>query len=304
MSTGVDRLDHIGIAVPDLTAAAATYERLGFRLAPLQQQAGPLQPDGPVVFWGSANRCAMLEEGYLEIIGIVDPALCDNQLGQFLARYHGIHIMALGVDDAEAQLTRLREAGLAAPGVRPMQRKVAIPTGEALVRFKRVPLADAPEGRIQLIEHLTPELMWQKHLLAHPNRAVALTETVLCVADIAVAEDRFRRLTGIVPLRHGAARIFAFASGRLVLCDPASLSDFMTELTPPTLPWFAGFSVATDDGNAAVRRILRGNAVPHDEHGAVVVVPAEAACGAACRFLPHPSSRRRAANAVIARAVS
>ena len=304
MSTGVDSLDHIGIAVPDLAAAAATYERLGFHLTPLQQQAGPLRPDGPVVFWGSANRCAMLEEGYIEIIGIVDRTLYDNELGRFLARYHGIHIMALGVGDAETQLTRLREAGLAAPGVRPMQRKVATPSGEALVRFKRVPLADAPEGRIQLIEHLTPELMWQPHLLAHPNRAVALTETVLCVADVAAAADRFRRLAGVVPLRLGAAHIFAFASGRLVLCDPASLGDFMTEPTPPTLPWFAGFSVATDDGNAAVRRILRRNAVPHDEHGAVVVVPAEAACGAACRFLPHPPSRPRAANAAIARPVS
>jgi catechol 2,3-dioxygenase-like lactoylglutathione lyase family enzyme len=300
MTGGVDRLDHIGIAAPDLAAAASVYERLGFNLTALQQQAGPLEPDGPVVLWGSANRCAMLEEGYLEIIGIVDPALYDNQLGQFLARYHGIHIMALGVDDAEAQLKRLRQAGLAVKGIRPMQRKVATPSGESEVRFKRVPLADAPEGRIQLIEHLTPELMWQAHLLAHPNRVVALTETVLCVADIAVAEDRFRRLTGIVPLRHGAARIFAFASGRLVLCDPASLRDFMTEATPPTLPWFAGFSVATDDGNAAVRQILRRNGVPHAEHGAVLVVPPEAACGAACRFLPHPPSRRRAGNASIA----
>src|SRR6266852_124002 len=161
MSTGVDRLDHIGIAVPDLTAATATCERLGLHLTPLQQQAGPLQPDGPVVGWGSVNRCAMLEEGYLEIIGIVDPALYDNQLGQFLARYHGIHIMALGVEDAEAEVKRLREAGLAVKGVRPMQRKVATPSGESEVRFKRVPLADAPEGRIQLIEHLTPGLMWQ-----------------------------------------------------------------------------------------------------------------------------------------------
>ncbi len=142
--------------------------------------------------------------------------------------------------------------------------------------------------------------MWQKHLLSHPNHAVALTETVLCVADLAAAEERFRRPTGIVPLRHGAARIFAFASGRLVLCDPASLGDFMTEATPPTLPWFAGFSVATDDGNAAVRQILRRNGVPHAEHGAVLVVPPEAACGAACRFLPHPPSRRRAGNASIA----
>lgn len=294
MSGGVDILDHIGIAAPDLDAAGATYERLGFRLTPLQQQSGPLAPGGPVVRWGSANRCAMLEQGYLEIIGIADPGLYDNQLGQFLARYHGIHILALGVGDAEGQVKRLRDAGLAVPGVRPMQRKVATPTGEDQVRFKRVPLVDAQEGRIQLIEHETPDLMWQDHLLDHPNRVVALTETVLCVADLPAAEDRFRHLTGIVPLRHGAARIFAFATGRLVLCDPSSLAEVAPGVTPPTLPWFAGFSVATDDGNTAIRRLLETNGVPFAAHGAVLVVPAAAACGAACRFQPHAPSPRRA----------
>jgi hypothetical protein len=294
MSSGVDSLDHIGIAVPDLAVAAETYRRLGFQLTPLQQQSGPLEPGGPMVRWGSANHCAMLEEGYLELIGLVDPALYDNQLGRFLARYHGIHIMALGVADAEVEVVRLRQAGLVVSGVRPMQRPVATPQGTSEVRFKRVPLADAPEGRIQLIEHLTPELMWQDHLLAHPNRAVALTETVLCVADIGETAERFGRLAGSAPLRHGRARIFAFAAGRLVLCDPASLGDFMTDAAPPTLPWFAGFSVATDDGNQAARQILLRNGIGFAEHGGGdLVVAAPSACGAACRFQPHPPSARR-----------
>jgi catechol 2,3-dioxygenase-like lactoylglutathione lyase family enzyme len=301
MSSGVDSLDHIGIAVPDLAAAAATYRRLGFQLTPLQQQAGPLEPGGPVVRWGSANHCAMLERGYLELIGIVDPALYDNQLGAFLARYHGIHILALGTADAEAQVERLRASGLIVSGVRPMQRPVATPAGMDEVRFKRVPLADAPEGRIQLIEHLTPDLMWQEHLLDHPNRVVALTETVLCVGNVAATAERFRHLAGIDPLRHGRARIFAFAAGRLVLCDPASLGDFMNDVTPPTLPWFAGFSVATDDGNEAVRQILLRNRIEFAEHGGSdLVVAAAAACGAACRFQPHPPSPRRTRNASIA----
>ena len=294
MSGGVDSLDHIGIVVPDLEAAAAAFRGLGFELTPLQQQAGPLEHGGPVVRWGSANHCAMLEQGYLELIGIVDRALYDNELGRFLARYPGIHILALGVADAEAAVTRLRHSGFVTARVRPMQRPVATPEGISEVRFKRVPLEAAPEGRIQLIEHLTPELMWQDHLLDHPNRVVALTETVLCVADVAEAADRFRRLAGIAPLRHGTARIFAFAAGRLVLCDPASLGDFMTDLTPPTLPWFAGFSVATDDGNASVRRILLHNRIAFAEHGSGdIVVPAASACGAACRFQPHPPSSRR-----------
>ncbi|HEX3497783.1 MAG TPA: VOC family protein [Stellaceae bacterium] len=298
MSGAVDSLDHIGIAVPDLAAAAATFRRLGFQLTPLQQQAGPLEPGGPVLRWGSANHCAMLEQGYLEIIGIVDAALYDNQLGAFLARYHGIHILALGVADAEGQVERLRKSGLPVAGVRPMQRPVTTQAGMSEVRFKRVPLADAPEGRIQLIEHLTPALMWQDHLLDHPNRVVALTETVLCVADVAEAAERFRRLAGSGPLRHGRARIFAFAAGRLVLCDPASLGDFISDGSlmkggPPTLPWFAGFSVATDDGNAAIRQILLRNRIDFAEHGGGdLVLPAAASCGAICRFRPHPPSPR------------
>jgi catechol 2,3-dioxygenase-like lactoylglutathione lyase family enzyme len=300
MSSGVDCLDHIGIAVPDLAVAAETYRRLGFLLTPLQQQSGPLEPGGPVVRWGSANHCAMLEEGYLELIGIADPALYDNQLGRFLARYRGIHIMALGVADAEAAVERLRRSGLVVAGVRPMQRPVATPEGTSEVRFKRVPLADAPEGRIQLIEHLTPELMWQDHLLAHPNRAVALTETVLCVADIGETAERLARLAGIAPLRHGRARIFVFAAGRLVLCDPASLGDFMRGLEPPTLPWFAGFSIATDDGNQAVREILRRNGIAFAEHdGGDIVVPAASSCGATCRFQPHAPSRHRPRGATL-----
>src|SRR5258708_39702648 len=123
----VDSLDHIGIVVPDLGAAAAAYERLGFRLTAVQQQAGPLAPGGPVVHWGSAHRCAMLEDGYLEILGIGDPALYDKELGRFPARYRGIHIMALRVADAASQVARLREAGLATPGVPPMRRTFALP---------------------------------------------------------------------------------------------------------------------------------------------------------------------------------
>src|SRR5258708_23574509 len=88
MTGGVRSLDRVGIAVPDLAAAASVYERLGFHLTPLQQQAGPLEPDGPVVAWGGANRCAMLARGYLEILGILDPALCHQQLRPFPTPHH------------------------------------------------------------------------------------------------------------------------------------------------------------------------------------------------------------------------
>ncbi len=92
----------------DAVALHAEYERLGFRLTPLSRQSGRLRADGPVVPWGTANRCAMLRRGYIELLGILDPTLPANGLDHFLARYAGMHILALGIADETATLARLR----------------------------------------------------------------------------------------------------------------------------------------------------------------------------------------------------
>jgi hypothetical protein len=149
-----------------------------------------------------------------------------------------------------------------------------------------VPLTAAPEGRIQLIQHETPELMWQEPLLDHPNRAVALIEAVLCVFDLAEPAARFSRLTG-VPVRQadGAAILDLGQGGHLVLCERAGLPRILPGLTPPTLPWIAGFSVATADGNRAAGRLLSEHGIRHTIDGKRIIVPPEAAGGAACVFV-------------------
>ena len=102
----------------------------------------------------------MLRQGYIELLAIVDPTLPDNQLGAFLQRYEGIHIIAFAVDDAGANVARLRAAGLTQAAISPLQRMAATPDGERLAAFARIPLppGEAPEGRIQLIQHLTPDV--------------------------------------------------------------------------------------------------------------------------------------------------
>ena len=44
-----------------------------------------MRADGPVEPWGTGNRCAMLRDGYIELLGIFDPALPANGLDGFLA---------------------------------------------------------------------------------------------------------------------------------------------------------------------------------------------------------------------------
>ena len=64
----------------------------------------------------------------------------------------------------------------------PVQRARSTPAGE--MRFRNIFSEDArwPEGRIIVIEHQTPEILWRPELLEHPNGASALRQC-LFVSD-------------------------------------------------------------------------------------------------------------------------
>src|SRR4051812_21222072 len=145
MTTAV-ALDHVGVAARDLGPLTAAYERLGFVLSPIAQQSGKRTPDGPVELYGSGNRCAFLRHGFIELIAILDPARFANGVDGFVARYAGAHIIALAMEDEAANLARLRRAGLEIPGISHLERPVE--AGGPIARFARLPLPDAPEGRM------------------------------------------------------------------------------------------------------------------------------------------------------------
>lgn len=282
-------LDHVGIAAHDLDRLAATYAGLGFTLTPLARHAGPLAPGGPVVPFGTGNRCAMLgvpgrPQGYLELIARIDPNAPANSLDRFLRRYEGIHIVAFGVADADAELARLRERGFDLPGIAYLERP-ADPEDPAkgTARFARLPLPNdaSPEGRMQLIQHLTPERIWRDEWISHPNRAVRLAGLVIAVADVAEAAGRFRRLTGVAPATGPDLATFDLAGAPMRLVAAAGLGQWFPGVAAPTLPFIAGVLSDTADGARAIRGIAagRGRAV---EGG--FLLPPEAAGGTALLF--------------------
>jgi hypothetical protein len=253
--TGATGLDHVGIAGRDLGALAASFTALGFRLTPLARHSGRAAPDAPLTRYATANRCAMLRHGYLELIGIVDPAGWSFGLDAFLARRQGGCILALAMENPAAELARLRRAGVDLPGVEHLQRPVddAEPEG-AQARFSLLALPQAPEGRLQLIRHETPEALWQERFLDHPNHAVALEAVVIATPAPAESAARLSRLAGraATPDPEGGFRI-ALPAG-LVRLLPA----------PGAEPHIAGVVVGTDDGNAAVTGLLRAADIPHE----------------------------------------
>ena len=278
-------LDHVGIAVRDLDLGADAYERLGFTLTPFGRHTGALEPGGASVPLGTGNRCAMLREGYLEIIAVVDPALPARGIDSFVAGREGAYILALECDDAPATSERLAAAGFGARGIQPLERPVETEEGERTARFERVPVADGemPEGRIFFIRHLTREAVWQPRHLDHPNGALALTEIILHVADCDEAATRYARFLGTTPHRDAGAHVLALPRGRCVLADEAGLARLLPEMPLPPAPAIAGFTVEVASLDN-VRALLAENAITTAERDGRILVPPRDAGGACCVF--------------------
>lgn len=293
MTTAI-ALDHVGIAARDLPPLTETYEKLGFTLSPIAQQSGRRSPDLAIEQFGSGNRCAFFRHGYLELIAILDPTKFDNTLNRFLARYAGMHILALGIADEEANLRRLRAAGVDIPGVAYLERPVE--AGGPLARFARLPFPDPPEGRVQLIRHLTPELVWQDRWMDHANGVVALETAILSSDTPAETAERLSRLTGLAlepDPAGGFLMRFPGADGaagprsekmetRVRVLSPDGLAKVLPGVMQKASPFMAGVVLRTGDGGAAARRVLAGVAIRAVPDG--LMVPPEAACGAALVF--------------------
>ena len=272
--SGAEALDHVGVAAQDLTTAAAQFERLGFHLTPLARHAGGR----------TGNRCAMLRSGYIELLAMVDPVAGSATLSRFLARYTGVHIIALAVADPAAELARLQRAGIGCSEVIAEARKLddSDPAGPD-AHFTRLAPQDQPEGRFVLIRHDTPELLWQERFLHHANHAAALTEAVLAVADPAETAARLSRLAGrpVVPDRLGGFAL-DLAHGAVRILPAETVALLHPGITLPALPCIVGVAVRTSDGNAAVARLLAEHAIPHHATDNALLVEAG---GVAVRFV-------------------
>jgi len=95
----IKRIDHVGIAVKDLEAAMKVWEGLGLKVEEVEEV--PEQKVKTAIIHVGESRIELLE-----------PTAEDSPIAKFIAkRGEGIHHIALGVDDIEEQLERLRENG-------------------------------------------------------------------------------------------------------------------------------------------------------------------------------------------------
>lgn len=271
---GALAVDHIAHWVPDRAAAFDELTRLGFAPTPFSEQFTRANPEAPPISAGTGNHCAMLERGYLEFLAPIADTPNAATLRAGIARYTGVHLIAFGTIEPETQHARLAREGFAPLEPVALQREIDTPDGMRTARFSVVRTAAGamPEGRVQFVEHKTPEHLWQARWIAHPNTAIALKRVHLCVAEPAEAASRFARYTGLAATAIDGAPGIACARGDLVFRDAAATKAAFG-IDPPALPWIAGYTLACRDlaRVPAGRETARGRVVvPSSALGGVI----------------------------------
>ena len=273
-------IDHVLVGVHELEAARQTFAHLGFTLSPRGRHIG----------WGTANYCAMLRGGYIELLGIVDSAQFTNNLDRFLEGGEGLLGLAFATDDADAAARNLAARGMAVEGPKALSRKLELPGGDVEPAFRLVHTAPEATAGVPafVCQHLTPELVWQDAWLAHPNGARAIASVTVAVADPGAAALAFGALFGpdAVSATHGAVEVET-GGGRLRLAAPdglAALFPGIAGLRDRALPYLAGLRVGVADvGETANYLGAAGVSVSRDGDRLLRLDPANA-CGVLLEF--------------------
>lgn len=269
---GITGIDHTLVGVRDLEAARAAWSRLGFTVTPRGRHVG----------WGTGNYCVMLEEGYIELLGIVDPSQFSNNLDKLLEKREGLLGLAFATSDANACRDALEAAGLKPDGPKQLKRDLELPTGTVTPEFRLVflPPESTPQISAFVTHHLTPELIRRPDWLRHANGAQRLLSAAV------VCTDPVEAAIGYLPI-FGADRIkvmdhmtsVACGNGALRFMKPEALSQLypgMAQNPLPDLPFMASMKLLVADKSHCLA-YMKGAGIPvHEIQRGCLVPPADA----------------------------
>ena len=238
-------VDHVSHFVPDLGAAARTLEALGFVVTPVSAQQ---TQDGPA---GTSNVCVMLEHGYIEFLSPTADTPNAQCLRDSMQRYPGVHLLCFGTPEAEGEHARLKTHGFEPQPLVNLSREVR--AGEK-ARFKVVRAAPGkmPEGRIQFVQHQTPEAIWRPEHLGHTNNVVKLACVFAVAGDPAEAGARWARFAALLPRPAGDFVHLATARGHVLVARRENWGTLLGDAPPA--PALAGYALECRDPAILISR--------------------------------------------------
>jgi hypothetical protein len=186
-------IDHLGVAGRDVQGLIQLYSDLGFRITP-KQELMATDDSGAVVSLGQQSAHVMFGDSYLELTA-VPGALEGHHLGAYLSRFSGLHILALAAGDAEAVHRRLESEGLELGPLQLAQREVNYGSGgTARFCWFQAMASQLPSALICLVEHQTPELVFQDEMTTHPNGVLGISRVGYYTQNPGELADKLKAL--------------------------------------------------------------------------------------------------------------
>jgi hypothetical protein len=289
--SGAPSLDHVGFVGDDLARLVATMSRLGFATTAPKSLMRTDPDTGAAVPLHQQSCHAVFAQGYVELSAVLteDPA---HHLAAYRTRGEGLHILALGSRDPDADWRRCSAAGLPCSAPAGASRRIDYGArhGEARFRWFMLQPQASPEGLLCLVRNETPALVFQPEVSSHPNGTEALREVIVHASDLAALARRLSVVTGseAVPVARDPAHGLRYAldgGGDLTLLSSAAMQARFGAEATGDLPAdrFAALQFRVRDV-AHTAGLLARNAVPFTRRGAELIVPARAASGAILSF--------------------
>lgn len=298
-------LDHVGFVAPRLAPLVESMRRLGFATTAPRPLLRVDAASGASVPLHQESCHAVFASGYVELSAVLtdDPA---HHLAAWRARGTGLHILALGSEDPDADFRRCSAAGLpcSAPADAGRRIEYGARHGDARFRWFMLRPEASPEGLLCWVRNLVPELVFQPEVTTHPNGVLSLDEVVLQVNSPGAVAQRLALASGLVPRQPGAVpardaakpqagsgvvpageqatqRFELGGGGALTIATPEALRERFgaDALAGVATGRYAALGLRVRD-LAVAAALLRGNGVACERRGAELVVPAAAACGA------------------------
>lgn len=247
--------------MPDLDAAAGALEALGLAVTPVSNHEISGEPAG------TANRCLMFEQGYVEILAPTLDTPHARRVRSRMQRFIGVHLACFGAPDAASEHRRLAAHGFEPEPVASLERAVG---HGRIARFNvvYVPPDRMPEGRIQYVQHLTPEQVWREGTV-NPLR---LTAVYVVAHDPARTAARWARFSGLLPRPEGGMVCLETARGKVWIGTQSMLGEVLGSVPPA--PAIAGYALSCGHPEGfAARCSSNGLRVTRTPHGHAVALP-------------------------------
>lgn len=277
-------LDHVGIVGGEVGALRVAWERLGFAMTAPRPLLGRTT-EGTAVPLGQWSCHAVLDGGYVELTA-VDPGVASHHLDPWRRHGDGGWIVAFGAADADSARERCAHAGVPVTPAMTATRAIDYGArhGDAAFRWFMVQPANSPEALLCVVEHRTPELVFQPEVRRHPNGATALRSLAIVVAEPRSVVGRYERLLDVAAVPQAGGFVFARGDERVELVEPAAFEARWPGAMPAAGFGPAALEIAVRDPLDVADRLAAAGVASAQATGGVRIAPADAG-GVAIAFV-------------------